>query len=79
MPSWSNVLSGAPGSRCTIHLTRIAEGALKKRIGTSPGGVVEVDFVPGHLQSRPSIGNEMWGGISLAEVRPEGSGTAPRK
>jgi hypothetical protein len=32
---------------------------------------VEVDFVPGHLQSRPSIGGEMWGGISLAEVRPE--------
>lgn len=33
---------------------------------------VEVDFVPGDLQSRSSTrGVEMWGGISLAEVRPE--------
>ena len=37
--------------------------------------VVDVDFVPGNLQSRPSIGNEMWGGISLAEVRPEDRGS----
>jgi hypothetical protein len=33
--------------------------------------LVEVDFVPGHLQFRPSLGVQMWGGLSLAEVRPE--------
>ena len=32
---------------------------------------VELDFVPGQLMWQPHIENQMWGGVSLAEIRPE--------
>lgn len=32
---------------------------------------VELDFVPGQLMFQPHVKNQMWGGMSLAEIRPE--------
>lgn len=33
--------------------------------------LVELDFVPGILHTRPDVYHEMWGGLAFAEMRPE--------
>jgi hypothetical protein len=37
---------------------------------------VELDFVPGQLMWQPHVERNMWGGVSLAEIRPEDRKTA---